>query len=185
VSKRGRKGNYSVDLELNNSVMVAAFFGPWSCMYCDEVVIMRGIMTAVEHLSAKHVRLMTSFFSCPTCLQTVICTWDSFMEHYQSYHEMAESLCVTLDATCTHSRIGWGMAMVAWMTAVNSLGILRCQLSHEGEEENHRGKWGGYAPIEDERNCEGLSTALDAIKELIEADSIRIGIFETGPSRII
>jgi hypothetical protein len=165
VSKRGRKGNYSVDLELNNSVMVAAFFGPWSCMYCDEVVIMRGIMTAVEHLSAKHVRLMTSFFSCPTCLQTVICTWDSFMEHYQSYHEMAESLCVTLDATCTHSRIGWGMAMVAWMTAVNSLGILRCQLSHEGEEENHRGKWGGYAPIEDERNCEGLSTALDAIKE--------------------
>jgi hypothetical protein len=55
--------------------------------------------------------------------------------------------------------------MVAWMTAVNSLGILRCQLSHEGEEENHRGKWGGYAPIEDERNCEGLSTALDAIKE--------------------
>jgi hypothetical protein len=165
ISKRGQQGNYSVEIELNNSVHVACFFWPWNCHYCSEVVFVHGIASAVRHLAKYHTKLLVSLFTCPVCVEPYICEFDLFPEHYEIFHEPAESLCVTLDATNTHSRCGWGMAMMAWMQSVHSMGVNRDEIGRGSKSDNYRGVWGGYCPNRGEDYGEELARQIDNIRE--------------------
>jgi hypothetical protein len=165
ISKRGQQGNYSTEIELNNSVHVACFFGPWNCHYCKDIVYVSGIASAVRHLARYHSKLLVSLFTCPVCVEPYVVEYDSFPEHYEICHEPAESLCVTLDVTNTHSRVGWGMAMMAWMQTIHCLGVNREEVSKCGELDNYRGMWGGYCPNKGEEYGEELARQIDNIRE--------------------
>jgi hypothetical protein len=156
IDRRGNANMY-LDLELSNTVHIAPAWGPHECPYCDETVYGKGFTTLLEHLASKHEKLATSYFSCPTCMTVEILDWQSYPAHYAEKHQVQEAMCVVFDISCVHSRTSWGIALVMWITALDTSGVDRTNLPAAGETKQYRSAYGGYAPDDKEEYAKQLA----------------------------
>jgi hypothetical protein len=156
IDRRGNANMY-LDLELSNTVHIAPAWGPHECPYCDETVYGKGFTTLLEHLASKHESLATSYFSCPTCITVEILDWQTYPAHYAEKHQVQEAMCVVFDISCVHSRTSWGIALVMWITALDTSGVDRTNLPADGEVRQYRSGYGGYAPNDKEEYAKQLA----------------------------
>jgi len=132
LTEREKNFPVSTDDVLNNSIFVTPWHGRSACSFCSEQVELNGIHTAVSHLMSKHKNLARAFFTCPTCLLVSVHTWDSFLEHWEEYHQPTSALLVTLEESHISQRMCWGMALCSAIAACDTLDI---ELFPEKDEE--------------------------------------------------
>ena len=140
---RSRCGN--LDYILSNTVHCAPFYGTMDCSYCTTVMTITGMADMIDHLMMEHKRLMESRFSCPVCVTTVLVTWDSYKEHWESVHGPSSAMIVVLDDTNVSMRLGWGLALLA-AVAVTANVEVETDLTDSEEPVTFTSIRGGYAP---------------------------------------
>ena len=136
--------NYvGMDSILNNSIFVNPFWGPFRCPFCEDIVSTSGIQTLLGHLLVEHRKLQESVFTCPVCVGITVASWDSWPEHWETYHVPGQAMAMVLNEMAVNVRFGWGLALIAAITTCNILGAKL----DEGEEPDMRtNPWGGYCP---------------------------------------
>jgi hypothetical protein len=138
-----------LDSILYNLTFVAPFRGLYCCPYCPKEknkLRARGITSLITHLVEHHKKLLTSWFSCPPCLNMTIVDWDTFPEHYQCHHEQDTVLMVILDKTLSHSRTCWATALASYIAKTNVwLNTTNRQEIKSTEQNYTSSAIGGYA----------------------------------------
>jgi hypothetical protein len=82
-------------------------------------------------------------FTCPVCVGITVASWDSWPEHWKTYHVPGQAMAMVLNEMAVNVRFGWGLALIAAITMCNILGAKL----DEGEEPDMRtNPWGGYCP---------------------------------------
>jgi hypothetical protein len=148
INKRGKE-SVSCDVEIMNNVHKAASWGPTVCSLCNQTMIATGLASMIGHIAQVHPDIAESVFSCPTCLKVVMCTRETFKDHWDTVHASTEALISVLDATCTGARISWGLALVSFLETVRILDLDVGWLSSKAMGEMQlSSELGGYARID-------------------------------------
>jgi hypothetical protein len=150
-----------MDSILSNTVHTNPFWGSFRCPWCNEILVTTGLPTLIQHILIDHRKLQTSNFSCPSCIGVAILTWESWPTHWVRCHEPGQALAMVLNEAAPNIRYGWGIAMIATLSAVHCLGV---QLEDGEEPDGRVGPWGGYCP-----KSQGTNTLARQIKNARES----------------
>lgn len=158
----GYENYVGMDSILNNSIFISPWWGNFRCPWCDIIIVTTGIPTLISHLLCDHRRLQGSHFTCPSCIGTAVLSWDSWPGHWDRNHAPGQALAMVLNELATNTRYGWGIALLA---AISACTILGAELD-EGEEPDARvTPWGGYCPRS--QNAKALAKRVKNAREQI------------------
>ena len=73
---------------LSNSVHCAPFWPLSICPYCTERVDVASITCWIDHFASVHRSLFTSSFTCPACVGIKVCTYGTYVQHWDEYPTM-------------------------------------------------------------------------------------------------
>lgn len=164
--------NYvSMDSILNNSVMVAPWWGPVLCSWCGGIVVLTGIQDVIAHIVMVHRPLQEGIFSCPSCIGVSIVSFKSWEQHWAQYHAAASACLIVLNETACHARYAWGIGLSAVVSMTNLLSINLASHSDGREIETHVTAYGGFAPSSVKRRA--LMKAIKEKQEELLPESMR------------
>ncbi len=156
---------------LNNSVLVAPWWGPVLCSWCGGIVVMSGIQDVIGHIILVHRPLQEGIFSCPSCLGVRVVTFKTWEQHWQQYHAAASACLIVLNETACHARYAWGIGLSAVVSMTNLLNINLASHSDGREIETHVTAYGGFAPSSVKRRV--LMKAIKEKQEELLPESMR------------
>ena len=103
---------------LSNSVHCAPFWSLSICPYCAERVDVASITCWIDHFASVHRSLFTSSFTCPACVGIKVCTYGTYVQHWDEYHARSLAMLVVLDETNVSARLGCGLALASLMMSM-------------------------------------------------------------------
>jgi len=135
----------TVEEVMQDAVHIAPLWGPHLCGFCGTIVDVVGLPDLLNHLMTFHRRLKDSIFTCPSCLGVTTLTWVQFARHFGEAHAPATPLMMVLNEISSHTRMNWGIAMVALVTIQDaSKWPMRAE---EEEPSQYVSAWGGFLPL--------------------------------------
>ena len=113
----------SVEDVLINSALVQPFDGLHDCEYCNEDIPVKDISCLIKHLVDSHQAILSTNFSCPTCLKPTTVTMDTFEDHWLTHHAPTIALISALTESHLGQRIQMGLALQSMITTMKCFKI--------------------------------------------------------------
>jgi hypothetical protein len=113
----------SVEDILINSPCAEPYYGMLLCVYCEEYLDVQDITTVTRHIIASHLDVLSSTFSCPSCLAPRCFNKNTFTEHFQQVHSPTLALLCILNDIAIGQRLQYGLALHVTIDFITSLRI--------------------------------------------------------------
>ena len=132
---------------LSNSVHCAPFWSLSICPYCAERVDVASITCWIDHFASVHRSLFTSSFTCPACVGIKVCTYGTYVQHWDEYHARSLAMLVVLDETNVSARLGCGLALASLMMSMERFKLnVETMQQVNPEQTSMITAFGGYVP---------------------------------------
>ena len=142
----------SMDWVLSNSVHCTPFWGTTVCNFCTDMLFITDVLTILDHLASKHKILLSSVFSCPSCLELTLHSWKSFRDHFRSFHNPSLGLLTVFCETAVSLRLSIGFALytlssVYEITGLEDSSSMTAEIAAAREPKEYISVSGGYTDL--------------------------------------
>ena len=142
----------SMDWVLSNSVHCTPFWGTTVCNFCTDRLFITDVHTILDHLASKHKILLSSVFSCPSCLELTLHSWKSFRDHFRSFHNPSLGLLTVFCETAVSLRLSIGFALytlssVYEITGLEDSSSMTAEIAAAREPKEYISVSGGYTDL--------------------------------------